>query len=771
MGVGEASDSSGSREEDLPDTKRRRGAEKTFDSRYVMSIGLDAEPQDKNGNCSSSSAIINNNNNNNKINYNNNSSDDSDDVEKVGDTSSGSQMVFVARDRHKTIGSVGRNNIQSSNNDNNDNGSASIRIGPKHKRQQEKLQTSQTAQQQQQVTLTVSEYHNTTDTSSPSTQDSIECSEQPFSLTLSHVNDKAPMLTTSSNVISNSSVPSLPPLSDKLRLGYAMNSKSDNERNALPHRRDTNNTDPSLRSEGVRIKPDFCNFTSGLFSSKDGCVTTSADPATSSALNFYHKTLSLASRLAVSQSSVTPSPGDSRGGLNRMRLGSAGGRSFTLSPGSPEVRSPGVQDAGSPGVDVYHSPTPRPGDRVDDRGETTTNHKLSPYTGLPSTPPSSPPLLSSSPSTSQQQQQQQHHIPPSQSSSVLNKGQEIPNAIPNNGKRKLSLDKDEQSEELDVSSHGDSPPKMRPPVTRSSSPHEGCVTKSGTPSDSVEQESTSQSQRSQPSSLSPSSISSTSSTPKTSHKPTAFSVADILDPSKFTGNGGGSRPPVWSPWQSQHSPGPGGPLAARADGTRSPGVAADARQGQRHDDDVSITSSQENFDPEEDVDMCEDGKHHTGDEDSDEEKRNADDTGNGNISDSSKQGKPRRARTAFTYEQLVALENKFKTTRYLSVCERLNLALSLNLTETQVKIWFQNRRTKWKKQNPGLDVNSPTIPPTSGGFGSFSSPYSSMLYGQSIHPYLPASGLMSPLSILRAHGSYSPGQNPTVYYPYFSQTT
>ncbi|TMW41225.1 hypothetical protein DOY81_013695, partial [Sarcophaga bullata] len=45
--------------------------------------------------------------------------------------------------------------------------------------------------------------------------------------------------------------------------------------------------------------------------------------------------------------------------------------------------------------------------------------------------------------------------------------------------------------------------------------------------------------------------------------------------------------------------------------------------------------------------------------------------------------KPRRARTAFTYEQLVSLENKFKTTRYLSVCERLNLAISLSLTETQ----------------------------------------------------------------------------------------
>ena len=77
-------------------------------------------------------------------------------------------------------------------------------------------------------------------------------------------------------------------------------------------------------------------------------------------------------------------------------------------------------------------------------------------------------------------------------------------------------------------------------------------------------------------------------------------------------------------------------------------------------------------------------------------------------SEGQKGGKPRRARTAFTYEQLVSLENKFKATRYLSVCERLNLALQLGLSETQVKIWFQNRRTKWKKQNPGLDANSPT---------------------------------------------------------------
>ncbi|XP_037068742.1 NK1 transcription factor-related protein 1-like, partial [Pollicipes pollicipes] len=120
----------------------------------------------------------------------------------------------------------------------------------------------------------------------------------------------------------------------------------------------------------------------------------------------------------------------------------------------------------------------------------------------------------------------------------------------------------------------------------------------------------------------------------------------------------------------------------------------------------------------------------------------------------SKGGKPRRARTAFTYEQLVSLENKFKQTRYLSVCERLNLALSLNLTETQVKIWFQNRRTKWKKQNPGVDVNSPTVGP-SPPFPPFSSP--SLLYptGAQLHSF-PGLGLPCVLPHgLASHPFYS----------------
>ena len=40
----------------------------------------------------------------------------------------------------------------------------------------------------------------------------------------------------------------------------------------------------------------------------------------------------------------------------------------------------------------------------------------------------------------------------------------------------------------------------------------------------------------------------------------------------------------------------------------------------------------------------------------------------------------------------------FRDKKYLTINERNNLAKNLNLTDTQIKTWFQNRRTKWKKQ-------------------------------------------------------------------------
>ncbi|XP_041667125.1 homeobox protein pnx [Cheilinus undulatus] len=68
--------------------------------------------------------------------------------------------------------------------------------------------------------------------------------------------------------------------------------------------------------------------------------------------------------------------------------------------------------------------------------------------------------------------------------------------------------------------------------------------------------------------------------------------------------------------------------------------------------------------------------------------------------------KRRRIRTAFTLQQLQLLERSFHRCHYLSVLERHSLASSLRLSETQVKIWFQNRRTKWKKerQQQGMEA-------------------------------------------------------------------
>uniref|UniRef100_A0A182PQV4 Homeobox domain-containing protein n=1 Tax=Anopheles epiroticus TaxID=199890 RepID=A0A182PQV4_9DIPT len=69
------------------------------------------------------------------------------------------------------------------------------------------------------------------------------------------------------------------------------------------------------------------------------------------------------------------------------------------------------------------------------------------------------------------------------------------------------------------------------------------------------------------------------------------------------------------------------------------------------------------------------------------------------MSSSAASLKSKRVRTIFTPEQLERLEAEFERQQYMVGPERLYLAHTLQLTEAQVKVWFQNRRIKWRKHH------------------------------------------------------------------------
>uniref|UniRef100_A0A182LUL1 Homeobox domain-containing protein n=1 Tax=Anopheles culicifacies TaxID=139723 RepID=A0A182LUL1_9DIPT len=129
---------------------------------------------------------------------------------------------------------------------------------------------------------------------------------------------------------------------------------------------------------------------------------------------------------------------------------------------------------------------------------------------------------------------------------------------------------------------------------------------------------------------------------------------------------------------------------------------------------------------------------------------------------STQDDRKKRPRTAFSAAQIKALETEFERGKYLSVAKRTALAKQLHLTETQIKIWFQNRRTKWKRKYTA-DVESLASHYYSQlGIGSFARP---MVVGDRLWLFSQTPNGPTPVQSLLLNGPQPGASSATPHHP------